>query len=299
MHITRTGIEIGPFDLLGLTINPSIHFYGVLIVLGVMVSAAVAAYLAKKDDKDPNLVWDGMLWAIVGGVIGARVWHVLFLPVDAIEAGHDTAWMLRNFFNLKEGPLIIWRGGLGFYGAILGGAVGAALFARRARLTDTWTWLDRVAVGVPLGHAIARWGNYINQELYGKPTHLPWGITIDYPPPQYFGETRFHPLFLYESLWNLLLFAALWWVWKNRRHALRPGSMVLLYAIGYNVARFLLEFLRVETARPPLLNINSSQMASALVIVIAGALLWRWHASTPQETPTSNHREKGENHHVE
>lgn len=260
MDISRTGIEIGPFTL---------HFYGLLIVIGILAGASLVAWLAKKDGKDPDHVWNGLIWAVICGIIGARLWFVFFPPITSVEAGKDTGWMLRNFFDLNDGPLAVWNGGLGIFGAVIGGFVGAVVYARRAKLKNLWEWIDIAVAGLPLGHAIGRWGNYVNQELYGKPTDLPWRIQIDNPPVRYANAEGFHPLFLYESLWNLLLCGFLIWLWLNHRRRLKAGDFFLIYLIGYSPVRFLLEFLRIETAHVPGSDINSSQLATGVMFVAA------------------------------
>jgi phosphatidylglycerol:prolipoprotein diacylglycerol transferase len=277
MTLTATGLEIGPFTL---------HFYGLLIVTALLVSANVGAWMAKKDGRDPEHLWNGLTWAVIAGIIGARLWFVFFPPITSVEAGRDTAWMLQNITDLSDGPLAIWNGGLGIFGAIIGGALGIYLYARRQKLQDVWGWFDLAAVIVPLGQAIGRWGNFINQELYGKPTDLPWGIKIDNPLPPYSPDQRFHPLFLYESLWNLALFSVLLYLWLNYRQTRRKGDFLLFYLVGYSAARFMLEFLRVEIAEVQGLGLNSSQATTALTFIIAsGVLVYRqfWlEKPTPQ-----------------
>lgn len=276
MDITRTGIELGPFDIFGNTVNPTLHFYGLLIVIGILAGTSLTAWLAKRDGKDPEHVWNGMMWAVALGVVGARLWFVFFPPVETAEAGKDTVWMLKNFFDMNDGAIAIWSGGLGIFGGVIGGFLGILIYTYRAKLTDLWTWLDMAAIGLPLGHAIGRWGNYVNQELYGKPTDLPWAISIDNPPSQYASESGFHPLFLYESLWNLALCSFLVWLWLKHRERFIKGDFLLIYLMGYPPIRFVLEFLRVEIAEVPGLNINSSQLTSALAFVIAvGLFIYR------------------------
>lgn len=292
MEFHRTGIEIGPIELFGFTLNPTLHFYGLLIVLGIFLGASLVAWLAKRDGKDPDHVWNGLVWGVVGGVIGARLWAVLFPSQSSVDAGRDTWWLLTHPFDLNDGPLAIWNGGLGIYGAVLGGLLGVYLYARRAKLADFPTWLDMGIIGVPLGQAIGRWGNYVNQELYGRPTDLPWAIQIDNPPAEYADAAGFHPLFLYESLWNFALCGLLLWVWLKHRDKLKPGDMFLLYLIGYPVVRFFLEFIRLETAHVPLLGINSSQLASALAVLVAAGLLYYRHRVAPAQEALASSRKK-------
>ena len=260
MELSRTDLEIGPFTL---------HFYGVLIVTGILVATSLAGWLTSKDDKNPDHVWDSLIWLVVIGMIGARLWFVFFPPQISVEAGQDTAWMLRNFFDLNDGPLAIWNGGLGIFGGVIGAIVAAFLYARRHKLENVWEWVDIGFIVAPFAQAIGRVGNFVNQELYGKPTDLPWGIPIDFPPPQYVGETHFHPLFAYEAIWNLILGSFLVWLWLNHRERFKPGDFLLFYLIGYGTARFLLEFIRVETAHVPGIGINSSQTATAIGVIVA------------------------------
>jgi phosphatidylglycerol:prolipoprotein diacylglycerol transferase len=124
---------------------------------------------------------------------------------------------------------------------------------------------------VPLGQAIGRWGNFVNEELYGKPTDLPWGLRISNPPAEYAGETHFHPLFLYESLWNLASVAVLLFIWLRWRDRLKKGDFVLLYAISYGTVRFLLEFLRIEVTLSG--GVNVSQVFSLVAAILAALLL--------------------------
>ncbi len=271
MTIDRRGIEFGPFDLFGLTLNPTFHWYGLIIVFGILAAAWVAAWMARRDHKNPDHVWNGVILVVFLGVVFARAWHVLF---PSVHAARDRAWYLSHFFDLNEGPLVIWSGGLSIFGAVLGGALGVAIYAYRNKL-DTVSWLDIGAVVVPLGQAIGRWGNYVNEELYGSPTTLPWGIRVSNPPPPYSPDTRFHPIFLYESLWNLLTFAVLLGVWLRYRNRLKKGDVLLMYLVLYPLARFLLEYLRIDVT---LVNgINVSQVVSAVTGLLALTFLLLRH----------------------
>ena len=276
MELHRHGLEIGPFDLFGLTINPTFHFYGLLIVGGILLATMLTSWMAKRDGKNPEHVWDGVLWVVVLAVIFARGWHILFPSEAAVANGRTTAWYLSHPFDLHEGPLVIWSGGLSVFGAVLGGALGVLLYARKHRL-DVLAWMDIVVVTVPLGQAIGRWGNFVNEELYGKPTNLPWKLPIDNPPIEYADERYFHPLFLYESVWNFLTCGVLLFVWLRYRDRLKKGDFVLFYMVAYGTVRYLLEFLRIEVATKGGLNVSQLTSLSA-AIVAALILLYRHRA---------------------
>jgi len=271
MTVHRRGLEIGPFNLFGLEINPTFHWYGLIIVTGILAAAWLVTWMARREkDKDPDHVWNALVWVVALGVIFARLWHVLFPSVSSVEAGRTAEWYLTHPFDLHDGPFIIWSGGLSIFGAVLGGALGVAFYARKHRL-DLLGWMDMAAISVPLGQAIGRWGNFVNEELYGKPTDLPWGMRVSNPPAEYAGETHFHPLFLYESLWNLASVGVLLFVWLRWRHRLKKGDFVLLYAISYGTVRFLLEFLRIEVTLAG--GVNVSQVVSLGAAILAALLL--------------------------
>jgi len=290
MTLDRTGLEIGPFEILGLTINPTFHWYGLIIVLGIAAAAMLIAWMAKRDGKDPDHVWNGIFWVVIAGVIVARIWHVLFPSISAVESGRTTEWYLTHPFDLHDGPLILWSGGLSIFGAVIGGIIGIALYARKHKL-DFLSWLDIGAVALPLGQAIGRWGNYVNQELYGKPTDLPWGLRIDNPPAEYAGSTHFHPLFLYESLWNLITVGVLLWLWLRYRDRFKKGDFLLMYLVSYPFARFLLEYLRIEVAMAG--GVNVSQVFSlAVAIASALVLLYRHRAIFSRDAHGSSPRKR-------
>ncbi len=254
-----------------------IRYYGIIIVVAMLVAAWVAARLAKRDGRDPDHVWGALTWAIIPAIVLARLWFVLFPPISVVEQGMDLNWFMQHFFDLQNGAIAIWSGGLSIFGAVLGGAGGAYIYVRRNHLPFA-PWLDIAGVALPLGQAIGRWANFVNQELYGTVTSLPWGISIDathrvtpfkslvdYPV----ATTRFHPLFLYESLWNLLAFVVLANIFLRHRSKLRYGDLFLIYVMQYSFIRFMLEFLRVEVAHIPGTSINSSQAFTALAFLVA------------------------------
>ncbi|MCS6872894.1 MAG: prolipoprotein diacylglyceryl transferase, partial [Anaerolineae bacterium] len=232
MSIDAYGIHLGPLY---------IRFYALILISGMVVGAYLAARRAPKFGLDPKYIWDGLTWAIIPGLIGARIYHIL-TPSPA--SGLTTQYYLANPLQM----LAIWNGGLGIYGAIIGGIVGIWLYARRQK-QPLLRWLDLVAPSMAIGQAIGRWGNFVNQELYGAPSDLPWAIYIrpENRLPDYTAFERFHPLFLYESLWMLgtaLVLIGLAWRWRERA---RHGTITLLYIISYATIRFLLDFLRLDS----------------------------------------------------
>lgn len=270
MELTRRSLEIGPIELFGTSINPTIHFYGVVIVLGILLATALIAWLTEKDEDDPELVWNGVIWVVILGVLGARFWSVFF---PAESADNNASFSLDYLTDLDNGPLAIWSGGLSIFGALLGGLLGLHLYAIRHKL-NRLIWLDRIAIGLPLGQAIGRWGNYINEELYGTPTSLPWGLQIENPIGGYSPDERFHPLFLYESLGALLICVFLFWLWRTQRDRFQHGDFILLYLMGYGVLRFALEFIRIDV--PLVSGINVSQAVTALMfLAAAGGFFFR------------------------
>lgn len=255
-----------------------VRYYGIIIVVAMLVAATVAARLAKRDGRDPDHIWGALTWAIIPGIIGARLWFVLFPPATLVDQGMNTIWFFENFFNLENGAIAIWSGGLSIFGAVLGGFAGAYIYMRRNNL-PLGPWLDIAAVGLPLGQAIGRWANFVNQELYGIPTTLPWGIPIDSAHRvepyrslvQYPLDTGFHPLFLYESLWSLLAFIVLLNLFQRFRDRLFPGDIFIIYLIQYAFIRFILEGIRVEVTL--IGDLNVSQAFMGVVFVLAVLLL--------------------------
>lgn len=260
------------FDAYGIHLGPLyFRYYGMIIMAGAVAGAFVARRLLASREKDPDLVWDALIWALVFGVIGARLYHVFTPSQSLLDAGIDTRYYLTHPLDI----LTTWNGGLGMPGALIGGALGLYLFARRRKLAFAHL-LDAAAPAVAIGQMIGRWGNYVNQELYGPPTDLPWGIFIK-PANRLAGYEsfeRFHPLFLYESIWNGLNALLLYFLWKRYGHRLLPGDLFLVYLIGYPVGRLLLEFLRLDYVPLGGLNLNQAIML-VTAVASAGVLIWR------------------------
>lgn len=189
----------------------------------------------------PSHVWMGLFWCLVLAVIGARLYHVL---TPSPSMGITPADYFRNPLQLIN----LRRGGLGIYGGIAGGALGLLLYSWRRRISAL-RWADLGVVGLALGQFIGRWGNFVNQELYGRPTDVPWAVTIEpqYRLDAYVDVSRFHPAFLYESLWNLLVFLVLYVLATRHRQRLLAGELMGLYLILYAVGRILTETVRLDS----------------------------------------------------
>ena len=256
MTFVREGIIIGRLFL---------HYYGLIIMLGVLAGVRLAMIMGKKRGYSDETYWDMVPWMLILGILGARIWHVL---MPSVSSGLTFGWYLRHPGEI----LAVWKGGLGIPGGVLGGALGIWLFCRRRRIPFA-DFMDTITPGVPLGQAIGRWGNYVNQELYGCPSTLPWAITIDpvYREPGYEEIATYHPLFLYESLYNLLIVFCLWKLDRSEKIKLQGGSLFLIYLIAYPVGRFFLEFLRLDTAQIGGININ--QVVMAVTALTASVLL--------------------------
>lgn len=273
MSVDSLGIHLGPLYL---------RYYGVILVTGALLGGYIASLEARRRGLNPNFVWDGLIWALVGGVIGARLYHVFTPPPSMVESGFTTHTYLQDPVKILQ----VWNGGLGIPGGVVGGAIGLWLYSRRAKLHFP-TWLDVAAPAVPLAQAIGRWGNFVNQELYGRPSNLPWAVFIE-PPyrlPAYASVETYHPLFLYESLLNLLAALALLWIGRRYADRLRSGDLFLLYLVFYPAIRFALEFLRLDSSQ--LGNLNVNQTLSALsAIVVTVVLMIRHRRRRPLRTGT-------------
>ena len=208
----------------------AIAYYGIMITSGVIAAIFLSYLEAKRRHLDTDHVLRLVLCVLPLGMIGARLYHVIDL------------W---SFYS--QHPALIFGGrGLGIFGALIGGAIGLIIYTRWQKLS-TLQWLDIVAPGAILAQAIGRWGNYFNQELYGYPTDLPWGIYIDpqYRLPGYESYTHFHPLFFYEFLWNLLGCIILLFTGRKWQKKLLNGDIFFLYVIWYSIGRFYLEGLKI------------------------------------------------------
>ena len=194
---------------------------------------------------NPDHAWNALIVILILGLIGARLYHVLTPSPSMAAIGIDSP---LDYFRDPVQLLNFRGGGLGIFGGIAGGLLGLILYTRRNRI-PTLGWADLSVVGLALGQAIGRWGNFFNQELYGSPTDLPWAVHIDpiYRLPDYAAFERFHPAFLYESLWSLATFLVLYRLARHGRERLLPGELTALYLIAYSIGRILLEQVRLDS----------------------------------------------------
>ena len=265
-----------------LTIGPlSIHAYGLMIALGVI--AAVWLLGRRLESKGQGTREDASsiaVWSVIAGVIGSRLYHV---ATDWDNFKHDLGRIPQ-----------LWRGGLGIPGGILFGAL-VAVWAFKRRGISPAVGLSAAAPALPLAQAIGRWGNWWNQELFGKATTLPWGLRIDteHLPAGYVPGTTFHPTFLYESLWNLALCIVLLRI--DRKHRLRPGRLFAMYVVGYSLGRFWIEGLRIDPAHTfGGLRLNQWVAASAAVLAALYLVLdWERHRHL-QPVPDSDRDPDGD-----
>lgn len=256
----------------GFTIGPiTIRYYGIIIMLGVVAATILSYFQAKKRGKDPEIILDSLTWIVIGGIVGARIWHILTPPASSVEQGITTMYYLTH----PLAAIAIWRGGLGIPGAVAGGSLAFFIYAKKKKI-DFWSWTDIFAPAVALGQAIGRWGNFINQEVYGKPTTLPWAITIDPVNrlPEFQAYSTYHPLFLYESLFNLLNMGFLLWMYRKWQGKLKNGDVFLTYLITYPVFRFFMEFLRLDNSYIGGINANQASMLFVAALA-AGVITWR------------------------
>ncbi len=281
----------------------TIRWYGLLIVLGAIVAAYVSTIEAKRRKEDPEHVWNVLIWCLILGIIGARLYHVLSSPAGT-NVGIYYYFVKHPFeyYTIFDASvpvptaLLIWEGGIGIFGAIVGGVLAIFIYTYRHKL-NFWRWLDIVAPGMLLAQAIGRWGNYFNQELYGPPTNLPWwGITITdvnqrIPPyndlTAYPLTTTFHPVFLYESLWNIAGFVLLMWLGRKYYDKLLDGDIMSLYLIWYPLGRLLIENLRPDAWTAG--GIPVAQLVSiALILLGIGLMVLRRRNSKLRTSPITN-----------
>jgi phosphatidylglycerol:prolipoprotein diacylglycerol transferase len=255
------------FNILGITI--ALRWYGVIAMTGLLVGTYIADREIKRRGGDPEKLWDAIVWLAVAGVIGARAWYVIN---DILGGG-------TYYLEQPVRILFINQGGLHIFGAVVAGFITAYYYFKRTGF-DFLLFLDAVAPGLLVGQAIGRIANFINEELYGQPTDLPWGIPISpehrIPPYNDLSQypeatTRFHPTFAYEAIWNLIGAGLLLWLGRRYAKQLKPGVIFGAWLVWAGIGRFWVEFFRPDQPRIPGLATSFSQVIYGL-LALAGVL---------------------------
>ncbi|TCJ21764.1 prolipoprotein diacylglyceryl transferase [Microbacterium sp. PI-1] len=240
----------------------TIHTYALCIITGMIVAVILTQRRLARRGAEPGVVIDIALWAVPLGIIGARFYHVFTHVGDYFYPGANPADIFA-----------IWDGGNALYGSLIGGALGAWIGCRRAGIR-LWSFADALAPGLLIAQAIGRIGNYFNHELFGLPTTLPWGLEIESTnakfPEGLADGTLFHPLFLYEILWNLAGVAII--LLLERRIALRWGRTFALYLIWYGLGRSWLEAIRIDPTSDGFWGIPANVWASFVAVALGMAL---------------------------
>ena len=266
-------LQLGPFVL---------RWYGLLIALAVLIGLNLSSWLAKQRQLEQGLISDLLPILVLSAVIGARIYYVAF------------EW--RNYATAPLKALAIWEGGIAIHGALIAGTLAVIGFCRWRR-QSFWTVLDVLAPSVALGQAIGRWGNFFNSEAFGVPTDLPWKLMIQNVPltvQRLFPDAQFfHPTFLYESIWNLGVFALLIVLFlQGRKGAIKlpTGTLSCVYLLTYSLGRLWIEGLRIDPlclgGVPPFCEggLRMAQVMSFCLMLLAAAGLW-WLYGRQRELP--------------
>ncbi|MBR8834167.1 MAG: prolipoprotein diacylglyceryl transferase [Stigonema ocellatum SAG 48.90 = DSM 106950] len=244
-------VKIGPL---------TIRWYGLLIASAVLIGVTLSQYLAKRRHVNPDLLSDLSIWLVIGAIPAARLYYVLF------------QW--SEYASHPERIIAIWQGGIAIHGAILGGVVAALIFAKLKQVAF-WQLADLVAPSLILGQALGRWGNFFNSEAFGDPTSLPWKlyIPLERRPPELAQFEYFHPTFLYESLWDLMVFALLITLFfrglQGKPH-LKVGTLSMVYLVTYSLGRLWIEGLRTDSLMLGPLRIAQVVSLIGIVLGLAG-----------------------------
>ncbi len=263
----RNSIQIGPL---------TVHAYGLMIGLGMIAGVSVATRRWTARGGSPDAVVQVATWGVPAGIIGARLYHV----ITDWKTYADTGWI---------NTLKITNGGLGIPGGLLLGILFGYIAMRRLNI-DTPRFIDAALPGIPIAQAIGRLGNWFNQELFGKPTTVPWAVEIDSIyrerasiPQEYLASETFHPTFAYEAVWNLMLAGLL--VFVTNRKYLKPGQSIFLWIAGYGVGRFLVESLRIDPASLVWgVRVNHWVSGLAVLVGLAGLIWAQRSASSSKES---------------
>ncbi|WP_414583502.1 prolipoprotein diacylglyceryl transferase [Scytonema sp. PCC 10023] len=267
-------VKIGPL---------TIRWYGLLIATAVLIGVTLSQFLAKRRNVNPDLISDLSIWLVIAAIPAARLYYVLF------------QW--SEYAQHPERIIAIWQGGIAIHGAIIGGVVAALIFAKIKQISF-WQLADLVAPSLILGQAIGRWGNFFNSEAFGSPTNLPWKLSIppENRPPELANFEYFHPTFLYESVWDLMVFALLITLFfrsLSGKPALKTGTLSLVYLAGYSLGRLWIEGFRTDSLMLGPLRIAQVVSLLGIVFGLAG-LAWLYIAKRPLPDVVSTVEANGE-----
>ncbi len=248
----------------------ALRWYGVLVMLGALAGAALAALELKRQGENEEHLWDALVILLPIGIIGARLWYV----ANATLGGNP--YYMQNPGQILNIP----QGGLHFYGGLLFGGLTLFWYARKHKL-DLWLLLDALAPATLVGQAVARPANFINQELYGQPTTLPWGISIDqshrlsqYSDMSLFPDsTRFHPAFAYEMIWNFLAAGLIVWFVRRYPEKSKPGTALAAWLVLAGIGRFIIEAFRPDQPRIPGTDLSFTRVIAALMAIVGVLML--------------------------
>ncbi|TAE53175.1 MAG: prolipoprotein diacylglyceryl transferase [Nostocales cyanobacterium] len=254
-------VEIGPLV---------IRWYGLLIATAVLIGVTISQYLAQRRQINPELISDLSIWLVIGAIPAARIYYVLF------------QW--PEYSRHPERIIAIWQGGIAIHGAIIGGAIAALIFAKLKKISF-WQLADLVAPSLILGQAIGRWGNFFNSEAFGRPTNLPWKLFIpeERRPLDLINFEYFHPTFLYESLWNLMVFTLLLTLFfrsLSGKPRLKVGTLFLVYWVAYSLGRLWIEGLRTDSLMLGPLRIAQIVSLAGITLGLLG-LAWLYLLKRP------------------
>lgn len=244
-----------------------VYWYGLIVMTGVLVGSMIVERSLKRRGEDSEKFWDALIWVVLFGILGARLWYI----VNATLGGN------RTFIENPAQIINLRQGGLHIFGGFLIGGIVLLWFIRKNKL-DPWLYLDMAGPGLLIGQAIGRLGNFVNQELYGPPTTLPWGIHIaaENRLPQFQGfpeATRFHPTFAYEMLWNFAAAGLLLWLSRRYEKELKPGTLFAGWLILAGIGRTWIEFFRPDQPKIPELGISYSAVFASLMAVTGAVIL--------------------------
>lgn len=248
-----------------------LRWYGVIVMVGVIVGSLIVEREIRRRGENGDRIWDALIWVLPIGIIGARLWFVF----NATIGGN------RFYIENPASIIRIWEGGLHIFGGFLFGAAALLYYLRQNKL-DPWLFLDAAGPAVLIGQGIGRIANFINQELYGPPTTLPWGIPISaehrlapYRDLNQFPieTTRFHPTFAYEMLWNFTAAGLLLWLSRRYEKDLKPGTLFAGWLVLAGLGRVIIEFFRPDQPKIPDFGISYTSIIAALMAIVGAVLL--------------------------